>query len=313
MRTNIPGRTARAVMAVAAAVLAAASPAAGQDASSGLAVTAELEKQEFALGEPVYLIVRLHNRGTREVRLPNVLQEVNGFLHVHVRGPQGAPRVYVPLAQADDEGVLTLAAGASASSVVPVFFGAAGWTFPAPGDYSLVTAITVPGSAEPIRSQPTRLQVRPDPAGARLVGRTRGGFEAGRFLLWQSGDHLTAGRALLDSIAREAPRSPVAQHALYVEGRANSRSFSDFRAQRVRQPEPRRALETLGRADERALPRYVLIQKRLAEASSYIQLREAGPARARLAQARELIATDPAFAPLAAQVQRLEGALGNLR
>jgi hypothetical protein len=309
MRTQIAGR---AVMA-AAAVLVAATPAAAQDAGSGLAVTAELEKQEFALGEPVYLIVRLHNRGAREARLPNVLQEVNGFLHVHVTGPQGAPRVYVPLAQADDEGALVLEAGASASSVVPVFFGAAGWTFPVPGDYSLVTAITVPGSTEPVRSQPVRLQVRPDPAGARLVRRTRGGFEAGRFLLWQSGDHLTAGRALLDSIAREAPRSPVAQHALFVEGRANSRSFSDFRARRVREPEPRRALETLGRADERALPRYVLIQKRLAEASSHIQLGEAGPARARLGQARQLIASDPAFAPLAEQVRRLEGALGNLR
>lgn len=310
MNTRKPQPLMAAFWALLAAGSLGVSPAGGQ-VQEPLALSIELEKHEIALGEPVYLIVRLHNRGRGDVRLPNVLEPENGWLHVHVTGPAATRVTYVSLAQTDDETALPVSAGGTVANVVPIFYGTGGWTFPVPGAFELVATVSLPGRADPVQSAPVRLNVRPDPGGVHLMRTDRAGFEAARFLLWKSGDHLTAGRALLDSLSLAHPQSPLAQYAAFVEGRAASRRFNDFRAGRVRAAEPQRALTLLQRADDRVLPRSIRIQKQLAEASALIQLQRAEAARGRLAQARALIASDLAYAIFTPQVEVLERALGS--
>lgn len=250
----------------------------------GLSLEVRAEKSQYALGEPVYLRIRLRNPTAEQIDPKAHLEPEYGETVIVVTGPDGVRRPFTPLSLIETtEPAPPLAPNGEAAVVAPVFFGGEGWTFQQPGAYTLQAYFNA-GRDEEIASNSTRIQVTADPAGARLVSNDPASLEAGKFLVWQSGDHLTQGRGLLANIARANPSSPVAQHAYLAEARNLSDSFSNYAAGVVRIANPWETLELLDRVEERTLTPHLLVQKQLDEALSLMQVDQWDSAAVRLAR-----------------------------
>jgi hypothetical protein len=294
-----------------------ASPPAKVTAAADLRLQASFERDSYLLGEPVYLLLRLENSGAQARRVFGSLNPSDRQLEVIVGGPDKRERRFVPLVEADhDQSIMVqLAPGATLGAVAPVFFGAEGWTFPTPGRY-VVTATyrTGAGKGEVVeaRSAPVGVEVRStgDGAGEFLVGTTASSLEAGKFLAWQAGDHLAAGREHLESLIQRYPRSELSHYARSALSRSYGRRFTDYRTRQVRAPDCKLALEYLRLVAEERLPGYVRMQNALTRARCAARAQDNAAARAAIQDAHRLAGDRPEYRGLAAQAQELERTLG---
>lgn len=127
--------------------------------------------------------------------------------------------------------------GEEIAAAFPIFYGALGWTFDRPGTYRVTAEYRHPSRAhgEPVRSVPVAVTVAGEAGiGALLMTGTSASEEAGKFLLWQRGDQLQAGQALVSDLFKTYPDSPLADYALLALGRNLSRSFRNYAAGRIR-------------------------------------------------------------------------------
>jgi hypothetical protein len=279
-----------------AAMLAASSPSRAQDAQSPLRITLDTGKRDFELGEPVYATVTVTNAGSVPTAVfPNLYPEV-GVVGIEIAFAGEAPEPFVPLAVDDVETTTQeLAPGASLSVVFPIFYGAKGWTFARPGAYTLhaTYAHARTGSA---LSEPVTIQVRPGTgAGSFLLAEGPAGDEAGRFLLWQAGDHLRRGIARLETLIERYPDSVPADHARLALGKSLSEAFRDYSIDRVRPPDYARALELVGPIEVARLAPYPTLQVDLIEARAYSGLGQDDRATAAARRAVEAVRARPAF------------------
>jgi hypothetical protein len=90
----------------------------------------------LSLGEPVYAILRLVNVGERPVEVFKLLDPQTGAIQIEVSSSNRPRFVFLPLFYADAVHTRTaLAPGEAVVAVVPIFYGALGWTFDRPGTY----------------------------------------------------------------------------------------------------------------------------------------------------------------------------------
>ncbi|WP_447978401.1 hypothetical protein [Candidatus Nitrospira bockiana] len=261
---------------------------AGQEPSGALKLVLTTDKPQVLLGEPVYVTVQLLNTGASPVEVFQNLDPEVGALQVDVTGPQGAFG-YVPYAIADSEIRLEpLAPRAEVSAVVPIFYGGRGWTFTQPGDYTIQAVYTNPvRRSMPVRSNPLSITVQRHAAGEFLM-KGEAGEEAGKFLLWQQGDHLRKGLRRLTDLIEQYPDSPLGDYARLALGLNLSRSFKDYSIGQVRKPDYEVANRYLQKVEPARLPASLQIETHLAHARSLLQLGRGEEARRLVDDARRI-------------------------
>ena len=281
-----------------------------------LTLRAFVERDTFVVGEPVYLILRLVNTGTAAQRVFGSLDPSDGAVEITISGPEGRAARFAPLVEADHDSsiVVELAAGDSLGAVAPVFFGANGWTFPAPGTYSLTASYRTAGGGQlrETKAAAVNVHVRAngDGAGEFLVGTGAASLEAGKFLAWQSGDHLTAGREHLTNLLTRYPRSDLAHYVRSALAHSYGTRFMNYQTRAVRPPDCQLALEQLRAVSDDRLPGFLRLRNAMTRARCAVRGGDGAGARREIQQARQVAGTAPEYRAILTQLADLERALG---
>lgn len=274
-----------------------------------LKLTLETEKDSLVLGEPVYLIVKLKNIGSKPARIDKNIRPEDGLLKLFMTPPDTKAFGFVPLFIIDHSDTLEfLEQDSLIAEVIPVFYGARGWTFQNAGSYTAKATYQSRTQREIVMSNLIKIEVLKgnDEAGDFLFDNKKKSHEAGKFLLWQSGDHLRKGIAHLKELKNNFPNSPINDYIFLALGRSFGSSFKDYAAGKVRLPDDSTAIDNLSQVKEDRLPTFSIIQKKLAEAKSYIRLDDKNKAWKRLECARRLIGQRPEFRGFVRQLNMLE-------
>ena len=161
------------------------------------------------------------------------------------------------------------------------------------------------------RSEPASLDVVEAEAGRRLLATdSKTLLEAGKFLLWRSGDQLQAGQAALAAIAEAHPRSALATYAQSAFARSFSESFADYRVGAVRPPDCARAATHRAAVDAARLPANRRIEDDIAMTRCHALEDTLRGALRHLSAAAKLADGRPELAPLAARVAEMRENLG---
>ncbi|MGZ5797915.1 MAG: hypothetical protein ACXWJG_13460 [Caldimonas sp.] len=278
---------------------------------SGVRLLVQAERSVVELGEPVYLAARLSNTGPKAVRLMPLLDPKDGLLTVSVRDERGRGVGFMPWSVRDrDTPPSELGPGRQFAASFPIFFGATGWVFQAPGSYTVRARFDLhvgEGAPVTLEAEPVVIQVREGDARLRrLVSGDEASLQAGRFLDWRGGDQLTEGRALLEQLAEALPEAAVADHYHLAAGRSWVRPFKDYRVGKVRPADPARALAELDRVRDDRIPSPVRVEKYLARATALQSLGRSGEAAQALDRARALVSERAELAPYVEPLERLQ-------
>lgn len=299
---------------LALALLAGHGLAQDRPGSASLELKLEIGKTTLVFGEPVYATVRLINTGQAPVKVSRLLDPQTGGVHIEVASPSRPRFIYLPLFVSDavETRASALAPGEEIAAAFPIFYGALGWTFHRPETYGIVAGYGYSSGAQHVlvQSNPVSVAVVDEGgAGSLLMGGTPASEEAGKFLLWQRGDHLEAGQALLTDLLKTFPDSPVADYARLAFGRNLSRSFRNYAVGRIRPADCEAALEYFRKVRTDRLPALLQVQQHLDEARCLTRLSKPDQAEASLKQAKQADGDRPEFRRLFQQAVRLEPAL----
>lgn len=292
-----------------------ARPPAPHVPGQGLELTAKPEKSSYVVGEPVYLILRLRNTGDEARPAISRLDPLVNSVAIHVTGPAEESIRYAPIAEVDyDEGMIEpVAPGEVIANVVPVFFGANGWTFREAGEYRLAAVysmVDAQGRRQLIEAEPVSVEITPSRGAAvEIAGEDETAFEAGKFLLWQGGDHLEQGRAYLQRFVEQAPDSVVADYIHAAFARSYSRPFMDYRQDAVRPADCDRTMLHLSRIRTGSISDFVRLQNAVSGLRCAAREGDRPGVERYLGEAREVAGDDPAYLALAAQASRLARAV----
>jgi len=284
---------------------------------SSLELTLEIGKADLVLGEPVYAIVRLTNIGAVPVDVAKVLDPQTGDVQIDVASSAKPTFRFLPLFYADAlQAHVPLAPGERIAAAFPIFYGALGWTFDRPGTHRVTATYRQSGGTQgdPVRSNSVNVTIADeDGPGASLLERTPPSEEAGKFLLWQRGDHLQQGQSLLKRLQQQYPDSPVVEYARLAFGRNLSRAFRNYAISRIRPIDCKAALPYLQQVRSERIPAYLQIQKHLDEARCLAALSRPALAGVEMRRAQALAGDRPEFRLLLQQAARLEPALQQAR
>jgi hypothetical protein len=292
-----------------------ARPAATVVPDDQLLISVIPERSRYVVGEPVYVAVRLHNAGDRSERVVDSLLPEDGGVDFIITKPDGLAIPFLPYGETDrdTESFTSLAPGETVGNMVPIFFGGNGWTFREPGTYRLVASFqlaTGKGQVRESRSVPATIEIAPSPEGSSLVSdHAPESNEVGKFLLWQSGDHLEQGQAKLHHLLDRAPDSQLASYAHFALGRSRSEPFMDYRRNTVRAPDCAAALAHFAKVNDVHVTDYVRVQIAIAKGRCAALERDIKSATPYFAAAQELMANRPEYRTIlgrvAEQVQHL--------
>lgn len=282
-----------------------------------LELTLEIDKADLVLGEPVYAIVRLTNIGAAPVDVAKVLDPQTGDVQIDVAGSVRPTFRFLPLFYADAlQARVPLAPAEKIAAAFPIFYGALGWTFERPGTYRVTAAYRQLGGTqgEPVRSNSVTVTIA-DEGGPRasLLERTPASEEAGKFLLWQRGDHLQQGQSLLKRLQQQYPDSPVIEYVWLAFGRNLNRAFRNYAIGRIRPIDCEAALPYLQQVQSERISAYLQIQKHIDEARCLAILSLPALASVEMRRAQALAGDRPEFRLLLQQAARLEPALQQAR
>lgn len=268
---------------------------------AGLKLTLDLGKPRVVFGEPVYIAAKLENTSPEAIAVFPTLFPEDSALHIEVIEPDGRRRIFVPYAlDLNDLAPKNLAQGDSISAAFPIFYGGRKWTFQQEGKYQIRGIFENPASGKPMaKSDPVELIVtQDDGSGKFLLQGGKASDQAGEFLLWQSGDHLRAGIAHLESLIEQYPDSVLADYAQLAFAHNLSRPFRDYSIGKLRKPNPKAALKYLEKVKFDHLPPYLQVKQIVTESRSQALLGNTDKAKSVLNRAHRIVQKQPALKPL---------------
>jgi hypothetical protein len=226
-------------------------------------------QEQFVLGEPVTVRARLANTGDEPIQVPRNLEPEYGAVVYQIAGPE--TKQFSPWALKEPAEPFTmLAPGQVIDQEIDLFYGGAGWTFQEPGIYQITASYADIASSAPL---PVNIRVPASDAERDAAARLLSSDEAGRFLLFRGGEHLTEGISVLEALAQTAPQTPHAAYANVALGINQLRPARDFAKGTVRQADPQAAATRLNSVQDKALPLGWMIQSQLGLAKA---LRDTG-------------------------------------
>jgi len=293
---------------------ASAEPPAQAVAAENLSLTISTDRSRYALGEPIYLYLRVRNQAAQSRPAVSSLDPADGAVDLLITGPDGKQRPFRPLVRADVDASLQveLGPGEDIGGIAPIFFGADGWSFAAPGRYGLTAVYAVPkdGRISRAAAPAITIDIEASPLGTRLLGEDDAvRVEVGKFLTWQTGDHLERGQRRLRALLDAAPDSLLADYIHVAFARSLSEPFMDYQRGKVRPADCPRALRHLARVDLGRMPAYVRMQSALAGARCQLLVRNWQAAAGHLAEARSVKQGRPEFQDYGERLGRLEAYL----
>lgn len=218
----------------------------------------ETDKTSIVIGEPSYITVRLSNSGSEPIAVPGMLEWQSTTLRLMITAPDGRAIPYSSLFFADlSIPERSLAAGEQIEQVLPIFFGAGGWSFQQPGTYKLKLSFNQNSRIGATAHQSNQLSIvvtEEVGASALLVNDSKSSAEAGKFLFWQQGDHLKGGIENLNRLVEHYPDSILANYSRFALARNLSRSFRNYTIGELRKADCQGALELFRHVQRSLLP-----------------------------------------------------------
>ena len=121
-----------------------------------------------------------------------------------------------------------------------IFFGANGWTFTQPGEYTL-KAVYMKGVES--NEWPFSIMTPCSDSEKKMVDLFLGSKEVGYFLLFEGGDHLVEGKKRLEEVAAQFYKSNFGTYANFVLGANLMKDFANFKENRLRKADPKLAID----------------------------------------------------------------------
>jgi len=235
----------------------------------GIKVVATPLKQSVELGEPVYLALNVTNTLQEPIDIVGSLRPGEGLVEIYSTNAKGEKIPLDPLSASDFSGSMTLAPDQTMGEVLPIFFGANGWNFSEAGEYRISVELKVPNKKglSTFSSQPVAIKVEASKAGqALLSGENRSSSEAGKFLLWRSGDHLEAGIKYLTTLSEQHPDSALSSYISSARARSYSEPFANYTLKEVRAPDCQQVDALRKAIKANVLPENLLIEDYISQA-----------------------------------------------
>ncbi len=280
------------------ALIADAPAPASVSQGDGVKVTAMPLKQSVELGEPIYLALRVTNMRREPVKIIGGLRPGDGLIEIYSIDVNKEKVLLAPLSESDFGGSTTLAPKQAMGDVFPIFFGANGWNFKEVGEYRIFVQLklqTEDGFSS-FSSEPAVIKVESSKAGQALfsVDDLRS-IEAGKFLLWRSGDHLESGIKHLTLISKQNPNSAISSYIFAALVRNYSEPFANYIVGKVREPSCQQASSLREMIKTNVLTENLLIEDYISQAKCHAESQSWREAKKALDAGYKLSAGRPEF------------------
>ena len=291
------------------AKISEAPPPAPVSPGDGIKILVMPLKPSVEVGEPIYVAVRVTNMRQEPVKIVGGLRPGVGLLELYSMGPKGEKRLLPPLIESDFEQATTLAPQETIGDVFPIFFGANGWNFQEAGEYRITAQLNVPAKdgLSSFTSEPAVLTVQGSKAGQALFsGEGRTAMQAGKFLLWRSGDHLEAGINHLMQISKQHPNSALSSYIFAARAQNLSEPFANYMVQKVRAPNCEEANALRKMVNIHVLPENLVIEDYMAQAKCHAESQGWREAQEALDAGAKLTAERPEFRAYAHSIAEMQ-------
>jgi len=218
------------------------------------------DKREYLLGEPIMAYIEIINSGSASVSIVDRLDPRDGYINFYTKKENEDEILFVPFAITDPTlHTLILEPGKSITKTIKIFYGGNGWTFDTVGNYQIrcVYKGITENPAEKIDSNGVEINVfAPRDDQEREQVNLMMGEEQGKFLLFESGDHLTNGISSLQKLANKFPESQLANYANFALGKNFAIDFKDFQKGRIRKAEIEKSIDHLNKTKDKEIGSY---------------------------------------------------------
>ena len=275
-----------------------ATPAAQEFSGEGVNITATPLKNAVELGEPIYIAIYVTNKGTEPVKIIGSLKPDNPLVDIYSSAKGKEPVILAPMGDMDSAGSIDLGPGQTTGDIAPIFFGANGWNFTQPGTYRISVVVRVPvekGFAR-FRSSEAVIEVKPSEAGKELFSMEKlDTYQAGKFLLWRSGDHLENGIKALREISKRYPSAVLTTYITAARAHNLSKPFANYIIGKVRLPDCKQADRLRKTMDMGILSENLQIQEYISRARCHAERKQWNEAMQALKTGAGLTKEQPEF------------------
>ena len=274
-------------------------------------LTIKSNKTHYVLGEPVILYVSLQNTSEDRTVLPSLLDPMSGFVRYRLKplgeNSKGTTGYFSPWAIGDFLGGTTeFAPGEFINEEVKLFFGATGWLFRVVGSYEITAEMPDHGLFS--NTIKITVQTPTDDATTKAAQLFLESDEAGFFLFFEAGDHLTEGIQRLEQVATQYPNTLHATYANQALGARLVDDFANMAEGHIRPKDPASALPYLVKAKQKPVSFYDTLHTHLLLYEAYTQLNktiEAKSAIKNLVQISSTLFED--FLPFLEDILKIKG------
>jgi hypothetical protein len=212
-----------------------------------LKLTIRTELMDYYPGFPVSAYIYLENYAYEfPAEAVKCLEPEYGYVEYIIKTPDGIEVPFIPWAYKEHPNPeVTLTAGAAIRSEAKLFFGANGWTFNQPGEYVLKAIYMKELESNEWPFSITTPETEGEKKLSRLLLDSK---DVGYFLLFEGGDHLVEGKKILEEVTRTFPETSFAGYANFVLGVNLMQDFANFKENRLRKADLKRATEYLEKA-----------------------------------------------------------------
>ncbi|MGE5342926.1 MAG: tetratricopeptide repeat protein [Candidatus Omnitrophota bacterium] len=234
-----------------------------------LELALQVDKTEFAIGEPIVIYASLKNTDRDVAKVVGLLKPDFGFVDYLITDPKGKESKFKPWALKENPSpLIQLAPEESRVAEIKIFFGAGGWTFTEPGKYKIKAIYMNQVSSN---SLDISISAPQDEAAKKAADLFLNSKEVGFFLLFEGGDHLEEGKRIIEQVAEQFPNSPLASYSNYVLGANLMNDFANFEKNRLQHANPEKALKYLERAKAHPSSLYQVLHTHLYLEEAYMK------------------------------------------